>query len=1817
MGEVIENKVVQLAFDNTKFEKGVQATLNILGRLNNAITGINTIKYNILGLADQVKAVTFDPVNAQLQIGVGKAMALTAALTGVYNITDQIYNTMVGTIRSMTFDQITNGFNRYEQIVNSTQTILASTRKEGESMEDAMERVSEVQEKLLWFADETSYDAQAMLATISQFTSHGIELNEASTAMEGIANWAATAGVNATEATYAMQQLAQTIGKGYVQSQDWVSIQTRNMDTTKFKELIIDAAVARGELKKLGNEITTLDGKDKVTSANMEKSLSKKWFTKEVLMDVLKKYGEANEIIRREQREGELVSETIERVKNMSEYQKYMLSIEAFEMGQVARTWTDAYESVQTAVATKISGIFKTIFGDYLEAKNLWTDVSEKLYDIFVSPLDTLLQAFQKWSDPKGMKGALRFWDSIYKIFEAIEATVEVIWTSVSSVFGIVADENSELEGYVQRASGWVNLLADVINKISIKFDRFSKNFSDFFERLRNNEKIWNNLEAFLRGVKIGFDLLSQAVNTFKDRVLTPILGKAESGIESFSGLGTSFEQMMIDFQALVDKTDLFNKVFDTTEEILSKIIDGVVLLIDTFSKLFTDTEKVGQGKNGEGGIFSKIAEDVTGAEGPLEKFGIIFGKIIDSLSYGFEHAIPLLENVKSVFAMVFGGIANVFMSLQPALEKVGGTIKYIFDAIIGAIASTGGNIGGTFEQIGAGIATLITDVNSGNVANFEKFLEVIHNEVAFYKDLLFGGMTIPEFLNNCCVALFYMAAGISLITSVLTDLIVRVATLSKIIEVIQEFQWYGILGGLLWGDSLTNITDQLYYKALAQTFAAVADGILMIAAALFVISLVDPERMQSSLDTLKSIAGIMFQLIIVVEIIGTIFDKLSQWGNVAREKKGGVLGFIGGLLGFDTNAFVTTARYAGMAAMIASISTAFLKAALALILLATIKPEDMSRAKGALFAIAGTIMVMFAMASLLSGNSGNFSYMNILGGAKNYKTGKFASDSMGAVKGALAIVLIAMAISKMAKSLKLIAEIPEDDIWRAVGVISIMTVLTIVLMTYATAMSKWMQEGNGSKNIVAIGHMVSRFGLAILLIAGALALLTKVSDLEKLPEAAKWLGIAFGAFSAAIMAFMILVQTMDSVDVAAFGALTGIILALAVSIVALAGSLVLIANVADPTKIEKAASCLGIIFVAFAALIWSSSAIRPSQVMAVASALAIMNLSTLALIPLLSTVMKIDEGAMERLKQLFIGLGIAMTAFMTVAAILANAQVSGAFIGYLFAIIGALAALSTTGLIISAGVLMLSAAFSIFIDSLKKFEELDGEKIKSNLLQMASFIPELLVVLTQSLTDSLNVLLTQPFDFTLLFTNILKGIVDAFSTMLPKIITTLTNMFTSLLEALKVLVPLVLDFVNWFGVELTKAVVEGTIKITFALFEGFVSGMEDILPRVPEVINRFADVLIANLSDILDAMDRLIDPIADIIDHSIKHVITILERSSGSIRTLVSTLFTLILNLANDFGVILTEKVTEGTIRILFAVVQGLIVGISEAIPDLLEACGKAVIDLCNGIADVLDEQGDEIIKAIDRLMKSIGDFILKLVLSWGAEGGVFFEGGLQIVAGITRGITSRLKLVKEAAFSLGDYVKNGFCKVLQIQSPSKVFEQFGKFIPEGLLNGLAAMKDKVFEKFGAFASGIASQFGINLSGGLGGGIEDLLGGMLGSLNVDIIPNLDLTNLNGQLGDLTSLFGAQQLQGMVGLEGFNMSDISAGMDSVSLVNGMDAIDGKLDQLITIEKFNAEKPTDVNIAMQGDTSKFFKAMRTENNKRTRTTGYNALLGAKA
>ncbi len=85
---------------------------------------------------------------------------------------------------SLSIDQVTSGFAKYEEKATAVQTIMNATGK-------SIDEVNEQLEKLNWFTDETSYSFTDMVSNIGKFTSNGVDLGGAVTAMMGIANWAA------------------------------------------------------------------------------------------------------------------------------------------------------------------------------------------------------------------------------------------------------------------------------------------------------------------------------------------------------------------------------------------------------------------------------------------------------------------------------------------------------------------------------------------------------------------------------------------------------------------------------------------------------------------------------------------------------------------------------------------------------------------------------------------------------------------------------------------------------------------------------------------------------------------------------------------------------------------------------------------------------------------------------------------------------------------------------------------------------------------------------------------------------------------------------------------------------------------------------------------------------------------------------------------------------------------------------------------------------------------------------------------------------------------------------------------------------------------------------------------------------------------------------------------------------------------------------------------------------------------------------------------------------------------------------------------
>ena len=431
MSREIEQKVVEMRFDNEQFERNAQQSLSTLEKLKNALSfkgakdglkGIDeaTRNVNMTGLANNVDTVTAR--FSALQI---------VGITALANIANRAVDAGLALVKNLSVDQVSAGWSKYADKTAAVQTIMAATAKQFSDTETQMAAVNEQLEKLSWFTDETSYNFVDMVSNIGKFTSNNISLEDSVTAMQGIAAWAAVSGSNAQQASRAMYNLSQAIGTGAVTVRDWFSIENANMATAEFKETVLETATSLGTLKKTADgAYETLKG-NAVSVANFRDALSDKWFTNDVLTKALDKYGAFTTKLNEAYNEtGKLTSEILDDIneykKGVGEYahitedasesskryaeilkelssEQYELGRKAFQAAQEAKTFGEVINYTKDAVSSQWMGIFEAMFGDYANAKKLWTGVANDIYTLLVEPLEnvraTVEDAFgSKWS---------------------------------------------------------------------------------------------------------------------------------------------------------------------------------------------------------------------------------------------------------------------------------------------------------------------------------------------------------------------------------------------------------------------------------------------------------------------------------------------------------------------------------------------------------------------------------------------------------------------------------------------------------------------------------------------------------------------------------------------------------------------------------------------------------------------------------------------------------------------------------------------------------------------------------------------------------------------------------------------------------------------------------------------------------------------------------------------------------------------------------------------------------------------------------------------------------------------------------------------------------------------------------------------------------------------------------------------------------------------------------------------------------------------------------------------------------------------------
>lgn len=292
MSREIDERVVKIEFDNSRFEQNTQQSISTIEKLKKSLK-FDGAKQGFEDIDKAQSKIGFTAMISGLDGLTKKFRAMEViGITALANITNSVVDAGKKMVKSLSIDQVTAGWEKYEEKTTAVQTIMSATRKDFENEEQAMKVVNAQLERLNWFTDETSYSLTDMTNNIGKFVSNKVPLEEAATAMQGISVWAAASGQNAATASRAMYNLSQALGMGSVKVQDWMSIENANMATAEFKQLVIDTAKELGVLNSTGGFKKT-----QVTAENFRSTLSEGWFTKEVLTEALNKYGHFADVL--------------------------------------------------------------------------------------------------------------------------------------------------------------------------------------------------------------------------------------------------------------------------------------------------------------------------------------------------------------------------------------------------------------------------------------------------------------------------------------------------------------------------------------------------------------------------------------------------------------------------------------------------------------------------------------------------------------------------------------------------------------------------------------------------------------------------------------------------------------------------------------------------------------------------------------------------------------------------------------------------------------------------------------------------------------------------------------------------------------------------------------------------------------------------------------------------------------------------------------------------------------------------------------------------------------------------------------------------------------------------------------------------------------------------------------------------------------------------------------------------------------------------------------------------------------------------------
>lgn len=285
--------------------------------------------------------------------------------------------------------------------------------------------------------------------------------------------------------------------------------------------------------------------------------------------------------------------------------------------------------------------------------------------------------------------------------------------------------------------------------------------------------------------------------------------------------------------------------------------------------------------------------------------------------------------------------------------------------------------------------------------------------------------------------------------------------------------------------------------------------------------------------------------------------------------------------------------------------------------------------------------------------------------------------------------------------------------------------------------------------------------------------------------------------------------------------------------------------------------------------------------------------------------------------------------------------------------------------------------------------------------------------------------------------------VTSASTTIIPMVITTITDNLPALLQAAVALVGALGQGI----IDSLPAITQAAIDILFFLANGLIENLPTLIDGIVQVTLTIVQMLTSP-----DFLTQLIETA----------ILLIMTLANGLIDAIPQLIAAIPLIIGNLLAAIIAElpSIIQMGIDLLFALIDGII----QCIPELVAAIPTLIIAFINGIVNNLDKiilaapriivslitgivgAIPELIAAVPRIIAAIADTIRNY--DWGSI-------GRNIVQGLKDGIAGMWDNIKNWFSEKVNGLVGGVKKILGIASPSKVFAGIGGFMAEGLGEG------------------------------------------------------------------------------------------------------------------------------------------------------------------